>query len=112
MYVRYVDDIFGLWSGTEQELKQFHTIANNINENIKVDLRTSDSELEFLDVLVKYYAQNLHTTIYHKPTDKHIYVHKTSEHPHTVKKQYHMGLESVQGAYVLQMKNTNRKKIK
>ena len=40
-------------------------MANNINENIKVDLRTSDSELEFLDVLVKYYAHNLHT--YHLP---------------------------------------------
>ena len=92
MYIRYVDDIFGLWTGTEQELKEFHTIANNINQNVKVDLRTSDSELEFLDVMIKYNAHNLHTTIYHKPTDKHIYVHKTSQHPHTVKKAIPYGL--------------------
>ena len=92
MYVRYVDDIFGLWPGTEQQLKEFHEIANNINDNIKVDLRTSDNELEFLDVLVKYNQNNLHTTIYHKPTDKNIYVHRTSEHPRTVKKAIPYGL--------------------
>ena len=72
---------------------QGHTRAKTISQNskqyqqnIKVDLRTSDTEFEFLDVRVKYNENNLHTIIYHKPTDKHIYVHRTSEHPRTGKK--------------------------
>ena len=92
MYVRYVDDIFGLWSGTEDELREFHTVANNIDNNIKVDLRLSDKEIEFLDVLVRCNNNKLETTIYHKPTDQHIYVHSTSEHPKTTKNAIPYGL--------------------
>ena len=33
-YVRYIDDIFGIWTGTEEELKQFHKTANEIHPNI------------------------------------------------------------------------------
>ena len=92
MYVRYVDDIFGLWSGTEDELKEFHKTANSIDENIKVDLRVSNKEIEFLDVLVKNNNNKLETTIYHKPTDQHIYVHSTSKHPKTTKNAIPYGL--------------------
>ena len=92
MYVRYVDDIFGLWSGTEDELKEFHKTANSIDENIKVDLRVSNKEIEFLDVLVKNNNNKLETTIYHKPTDQHIYIHSTSEHPKTTKNAIPYGL--------------------
>ena len=45
-YVRYIDDIFGIWTGTEEELKQFHKTANEIHPNIQLDLRQSNTKTD------------------------------------------------------------------
>lgn len=49
-YVRYIDDIFGIWSGTEADLLHFHKMANGIHSNIQLDLRFSKSSIEFQDL--------------------------------------------------------------
>ena len=51
-YFRYVDDIWGLWTGNEKDLKEFHNKANSVHNNIIVDLRFSRENIEFLDVLL------------------------------------------------------------
>ena len=51
-YKRFVDDGFGVWTGTETELKEFAVFANTIHENIKVQLRYHKRQIEFLDTLV------------------------------------------------------------
>lgn len=33
---RYIDDVCLIWSGSETELKEFHTFLNSINSNIKL----------------------------------------------------------------------------
>ena len=69
LYVRYVDDIFGLWDSREGEIEEFHILANSIDESIEVDLRTSDKSLEFLDVMVMIENGNINTTIYAPPSN-------------------------------------------
>ena len=52
LYLRYIDDIFPIWKGTEEELKKlFNEIAKK-HPSIKFDQKYSKSEIEFLDVLV------------------------------------------------------------
>ncbi len=29
VYVRYIDDVFGIWIGTMEELYEYHRLANN-----------------------------------------------------------------------------------
>ncbi len=71
MYKRFVDDIYGIRVGTLEKLHEFHSLANNIHSNIKVDLRTSTVSIEMLDT--KHYVEEscLKADLYCKPTDKH-----------------------------------------
>ena len=93
-YVRYIDDGFGIWTHGEQSLNEFHKFANTIHPSIKVELRYSKEKIEFLDTMVIVENNTLETDLYCKPTDKHIYLHKDSNHPTSVKKSlpYGMGI--------------------
>ena len=92
VYYRYIDDGFGIWLHGEDALKQFCEFANGIHQNIKVELRYSKQKIEFLDTMVILDEGCIVTDLYTKPTDKHIYVHKNSNHPASVKKSLPYGL--------------------
>lgn len=92
LYLRYIDDIIGLWTHGEEDLKEFHAIANSIHKNIEVDLRTSQSAIEFLDVLISQENGILSTDIYSKPTDRHLYLQQDSSHPYHTKRSIPYGL--------------------
>jgi hypothetical protein len=92
LYLRFVDDIIGIWDGSKKELLNFQDIANQIHPRIKVEMKMSQTEIEFLDTKVRKENGKLETTIYAKPTDKHMYLHKDSDHPKTTKKAIPYGL--------------------
>ena len=50
LYIRYIDDIFFLWKGTEEELLKFLESVNDIHPTIKFDFAYSRSEITFLDL--------------------------------------------------------------
>lgn len=81
-WVRYIDDIFGIWDGDLQSLEVFHTIANTFDSNIKVTLAYSYNTINFLDTSI-YVRSNftLGYRIYFKPTDNNIILSKSSHHP-------------------------------
>ena len=58
IYLRYIDDIFGIWPHGMEDLNNFHELANNIHPNIKLTLRVSEKQLEFLDVSVLLSSNN------------------------------------------------------
>ena len=92
LFLRYVDDIFGIWGDTEETLKEFRKSANNIHSRIKVDLKYSHTEIDFLDVKIYNNDGLIQTTIYEKPSDKHMYLHVKSDHPKTTKNAIAYGL--------------------
>ena len=67
-------------------------LANSIHDKIKVDLRYSETEIEFLDVMVRISGQHLTTDLYTKPTDTKAYLHYSSDHPSHTKKAIPTGL--------------------
>ena len=91
-YFRYVDDIWGIWLHGEKTLKKFHDLANSIHPRIKIELKFSKNQIEFLDTIIVLDNGFLKTKLYEKPTDKHMYLHKRSDHPKTVKKSIPYGL--------------------
>ena len=69
-----------------------HKAANSVHSNIEVDLRFSESKIDFLDVTISIENGFLTTDLYAKPTDKHMYLNRNSSHPETTKSAIPYGL--------------------
>lgn len=90
-YFRFLDDIFAVWSHSEEEFWNFFNTLNNHHPTIKLKATIHRQSVDFLDVTV-YKGPNfesksqLDTKVYFKPTDSHQLLHKNSFHPkHTFK---------------------------
>ena len=85
IYVRYIDDIFFIWTGTERELLQFFSEINSVHPTIKFDYIYSRKNVNFLDSTVTILGNRLGTSVYTKPTDRKAYLHAKSYHPKSTK---------------------------
>ena len=61
MWKRYIDDIFIIWTGTEDQLQTFLQNINKIHPTIKFTYESDSQELTFLDMTV-YKGPNFKTT--------------------------------------------------
>lgn len=85
LQLRLIDDIFGIWSGTKNELLEWVTFLNSSHSSIKFTLESSETEIPFLDTTVYIENNKVKTKLYKKPTDNKQYLHYNSEHPKHVK---------------------------
>lgn len=86
IWKRFIDDIFFIFLGTENELKQVFEYMNAIHPTIKFTFDYSLTQIPFLDTIVYVdSSRNLQTTLYRKPTDRSCLLHHSSHHPRHVK---------------------------
>ena len=86
---RYIDDIFIIWPYTRPALNSFLEALNSFHETIKFTSEVSATSVNFLDVKVHNDNQGkLHTSLYTKPTDSHLYLHYSSFHPKHQKQKF------------------------
>jgi len=78
---RLIDDVFGLWLDTKENLLKWFNYLNESHPSIKFTIDYSYTEIPFLDTLVYVEDNILKTKLYKKPTDKKQYLHYNSEHP-------------------------------
>ena len=52
LWVRFIDDIFQIWTHGLEEFKKFETHLNQVVESIKFEADISESQVHFLDVTV------------------------------------------------------------
>ena len=65
LYLRYIDDVFMVWTGTKQKLLIFLEKLNSKHKTIKFEHNISHSNISFLDTLVYKDKKNtLQTTLY------------------------------------------------
>ena len=89
---RYIDDIFFIWNDGEESLTEFVNFAQKFSESekmkskIKFTVNQSTEEVSFLDVRVTNKNGKISTSVYSKPTDSHLYLSQTSNHPKHVLK--------------------------
>ena len=70
---RYIDDVFVLWEGSQQELNSFQTLLNESSEYLKFTMQTDERRINYLDVWIIKENDALHTDLYTKPpTDRNI----------------------------------------
>ena len=91
LFLRFIDDIFVLWSGSEASLQQFFVHFNSMHDQIKFSCNYSSTSVNFLDVTVSLKSGRLVTELFKKPTDKRQYLHFDSYHPNIQKKNIPYG---------------------
>ena len=81
LWLRFIDDIFMIWTHGQNELNKFIEYLKGIHPKIKFTSETSESSVNFLDTTVKIDSDStIYTTLYEKPTDTHLYLHYNSAH--------------------------------
>ena len=91
VYLRYLDDIFGVWTHTESEFNCFFRTLDSFDPSIRLKSTTSFASVDFLDTTVFKGAGFvekgvLDVKVFFKETNTHALLHKTSFHPrHTFK---------------------------
>ena len=86
IWLRFIDDIFMIWTHGEDNLNQFISYLNEFHPTIKFTHESSPTQIDFLDTTVKVNdSREIYTTLYEKPTDTHLSLHHTSSH-HTPSK--------------------------
>ena len=89
LYVRYIDDILGVWTHGIDRLTHFYNCINAYNPSIKftMDSTFQTGQLPFLDTIITLYPSGAYTTeLYFKPMTAPIILHYTSAHPMSTKR--------------------------
>ena len=74
VYLRFIDYIFLIWTGTTDQLMKFKQQINEVHPSIKVDFNFSNKDINFLDtVLYKTQLGKLETKVYRKESDRQAY---------------------------------------
>ena len=90
VWFRYIDDIFFIWTDGPEELAEFIKFAQDFSNkkkmksSIRFEVNQSNDSVNFLDVEVRFDGTAISTSLYTKPTDAHMYLNTTSNHPRHV----------------------------
>ena len=85
IWYRFIDDIWGVFKGTESELLEFFDYCNSVHQTIKFTHSYSKNRVNFLDVWTYRYGSAIETTLFVKETDTKSYLDYGSCHPVHVK---------------------------
>jgi hypothetical protein len=80
-YKRYIDDLFLIWNGTEQDLLLFTETLNCLIPKIKLTCNYSPTSINFLDLTIFPIDEELHWKVYQKDISKFLYLTPKSFHP-------------------------------
>ncbi|XP_073193192.1 uncharacterized protein [Lepidochelys kempii] len=80
LYLRYIDDLFIIWTHGKEALEEFHHDFNNFHSTINFSLDQSTQEIHFVDTTVLISDVHINTTVYRKPPDRYSYLHASSFH--------------------------------
>ena len=86
LWLRFIDDIFMIWTAGPEKLKVFVDYLNNLHSTIKFTCSHSPSDIPFLDVMLSVNDGSIETDLYTIPTDKHQYLLVSSCHPQHTKR--------------------------
>ena len=86
IYLRYLDDIFGIWTHGDDEYRVFLDILNSHQNCVKLTSVTSKQSIDFLDTTIfkgKHFNSKGHldSKVYFKPTYTHQLLYTDSFHP-------------------------------
>ena len=82
LWLRFIDDIFAIWTYGQDSLLKFFDHMNTIHPTIKFEMSHSRDRIPFLDTtVILTITGHIETTLYRKPTDISPLLHAQSFHP-------------------------------
>ena len=81
IWFRFIDDIWGLYTGDKASFDNFVERINSIHSSIKFSGEFSNIEVDFLDVTTYRKGNKIFSRLFCKPTDSHSYLEFNSCHP-------------------------------
>ncbi len=86
IFLRFRDDVFGIFDGSLSECQQFMDDANSLHPKLRFNFDVSQEKVSFLDVDIfkgpRFKDQGILDFATHfKPTNKFQYIHRDSCHP-------------------------------
>ena len=90
LYMRYIDDVIGIWTHGSETLDNFFNFINNFHKSLKFTIERSDrtrhNQIAILDTLLTVQPNGRFTTeLYIKPMAAPIILHYESAHPKQTK---------------------------
>ena len=85
LWLRYIDDIFFIWTHGEEKPTQFFYEFNNFYFYLKFTYEISSGSVNFLYLNVSLRNGAIHTDLYIKPTNSHHYLYYQYSHPLHIK---------------------------
>ena len=84
---RFSDDIFSIWTESEENLEKFLEDLHKFHPNLKFTYEKSKEKINFLDVVIAIKKGRIITDLYCKPTDgHHWYLHYDACHADHIKR--------------------------
>ena len=86
VWLRYIDDIFFIWTHGKESLKKFLEELKDFSQYIKFTYGYSAENIPFPDLKVRLKGGKITTDLHVKPTNRHQYLHFSSAHPNHSKR--------------------------
>lgn len=84
-WFRYIDNIFMLWTGSNEALHHFMLMLDTNNYNLKFTMESNENRIAYLDVTLSIEDDGtISTSLYRKPTAGNTILHTTSAHTHSL----------------------------
>ena len=80
LWLRYLDDIFCVWTEGLERLQEFYQYLNSFHPIIEFTMAFSKEQINFPDVTISQKECALQTDLYYKLTDTHKFLHFRSCH--------------------------------
>ena len=77
---RYIDDMFSIFDH-DIDVDELTLFLNSLHPTVKFTLSSPSDSVPFLDLRIHIRDSTLHTDLYSKPTDSHLFLSPTSNHP-------------------------------
>ena len=86
IYLRYLDDIFGIWTYNKRDFWKFIKTLDSFDPSIRLDTNIDKKQINYLDTTIYKddnftHTQKLQSKVYFKTTDTHALLHRDSFHP-------------------------------
>lgn len=91
LYKRYIDDLFLIWTGTQNELETLLNALNSIHPRLKFTINHSRESLAFLDLLIRIENETITVSTFQKALNKYLYIPFNSNHPYAAKRGFIKG---------------------
>lgn len=78
---RFIDDIFFIWRGPEEQLTELILRINLCDPHLKFSPNMNRGKIEFLDVWIQVVDQTIEVSLYTKPTARNTLLQYESYHP-------------------------------